>query len=188
MCMPDTNCVHAITLVCVPILHKISLRDVSLPINFRNSKHHDLFFSARDNETVSHRNGVGPVPNCAQNKLTLPNRRNGNPTLRLVVQDCHHRRLEHQAIPTLWKPPPERQCMTRMNPIVNATTAPHVVASTQFRPRSSHTIRRFTNVHLFSDFRTRDFNLWTNSPRHLLKLANAISASVVMRNFHIVHA
>ena len=46
--MRNFRIVHALrqlraclTLVCVPILHKISLRDVSSPINFRNCRHHD---------------------------------------------------------------------------------------------------------------------------------------------------
>ena len=63
-------------------------------------------------------------------------------------------------------------------------------------PPVQRTNRRFTDVHLLSGLRTRDFNLC--SPRHSLnlslviipchELANAVSASVVMRNLRIVHA
>ena len=58
----------------------------------------------------------------------------------------------------------------------------------------------FANIHFFSGFRTRDFifNLNRCSWRHSLnlslivitchELANAVSASVIVRNFRIVHA
>ena len=61
-----------------------------------------------------------------------------------------------------------------------------------------HTDRRFTRVHLLFSFWTRDFNLWDCSRRNSLtlsllivlrhELANAISASVIVKNLRVVHA
>ena len=78
----------------------------------------------------------------------------------------------------------EQQCTTRMNPIENATTSPHVVASTWFRPWPLlwSTVRENSGFRATSDLHREDHESRlpcrpTNSGqvRHFLRRASAVA-------------
>ena len=109
--MPDANFV----LVCVPILHKISPRDVSSPINSRNIRHHD------------HRSNTLICLCLRYHRSQLPRNSNTRCTEHAIPSLVfHHSRNSRSFLHTIWR---EKDRSTRSLVMSHINTAPHPLVS-----------------------------------------------------------